>query len=113
MGLAAKRRDFPDIQQHLLVRIIVPDLDQRARRIDHDAQLFMELTGQCGFDRLVGLDLAPGKLPQATLVLGIGTAGDKDLAVVITDNGGGYMNSFHRSISSSPAFCQALNAGHW
>ncbi|MNY22597.1 hypothetical protein D3C86_1562180 [compost metagenome] len=69
MGLAGKRRDFPDIQQHLFVRVIVPDPDQRARRADHDAQLFLEFTGQCGFDRLVGLDLAAWKLPQATLVL--------------------------------------------
>ncbi|MNR22863.1 hypothetical protein D3C85_1398410 [compost metagenome] len=91
----------------------MPDLDQRARRADHDAQFLMEFAGQCGFDRLVGLDLAPGKLPQATLVLRIGTAGDQDLATAIADDGGGDMDSLHFSNSSSPAFCQALNAGHW
>ncbi|MNL31532.1 hypothetical protein D3C87_1533250 [compost metagenome] len=113
MGLAGKRRDFPDIQQHLLVRVIVANLDQRASRVDHDAQLFLKLASQRGLHRFVGLDLATGKLPQAALVLGIGTAGDQDLAAVVTDNGSRYVYSFHRSISSSPAFCQALKAGHW
>ncbi|MNT76062.1 hypothetical protein D3C72_2150220 [compost metagenome] len=89
------------------------DLDQRASRADHNPQLFMELTGERGFNRLVGLDLATGKLPQAALVLGIGTSGNQDIAAAITDDGGGDMDSFHLCNSSSPAFCQALNAGHW
>ncbi|MNP07043.1 hypothetical protein D3C76_990520 [compost metagenome] len=113
MRLAGERRDFPDIQQHLFVRVIMADLDQRARRADHNTQFFLQLTGQGAFDRLVGLDLATGKLPQAALVLSVGTAGDEDLAAVITDDGGRYVYSFHRSISSRPAFCQALKAGHW
>ncbi|MNG01262.1 hypothetical protein D3C84_842310 [compost metagenome] len=95
MRLAGKARDFPDIQQHLLVGVIVPHLDQRARHADHDAQLFMEFAGQGNFNGFVVLDLATWKLPQPTLMLGIGTAGDENLAAAIADDGGGYVHSLH------------------
>ena len=73
----------------------------------------MELASQGGFDGFVGLDLATGKLPQTALMLGVGTAGNEDLATAIADDSGGYVYSFHCPISSRPAFCQALKAGHW
>ncbi|MNP52856.1 hypothetical protein D3C76_1472770 [compost metagenome] len=73
----------------------------------------MEFASQRGFDRFVGLDLTAGKLPQAALVLCVGTTGNQDLATAIADDGGGDMDSFHFCSSSSPAFCQALKAGHW
>nr|BFE94690.1 hypothetical protein GCM10020185_52260 [Pseudomonas brassicacearum subsp. brassicacearum] len=78
MGLAGERRDFPDIQQHLFVRVVVTHLDQRPGGIDDNTQLFMKFAGQGGFDGFIGLDLATGELPQATLVLGVGPSGDQD-----------------------------------
>ena len=113
MRLAAETRHFPDIQQHLLVRVIVTHLDQRPSGIHGDAQFFLQLSAQRGFDRFVGLDLAAGKLPQTTLMLGVGTAGDKDFATAVTNDGGGDVYAFHGFNSSSPAFCHALKAGHW
>jgi hypothetical protein len=35
-------------------------------------------------------------------MLGVGTAGDENLAAVVTNDGGGYVYSFHRFNSSSP-----------
>jgi hypothetical protein len=64
MRFAGERRDFPDIQQHLLVRVVVLNLDQRSRDVDDNAQLFVQLTGQRRFDGLASLDLATGKFPQ-------------------------------------------------
>ncbi|MOA03497.1 hypothetical protein D3C78_1230070 [compost metagenome] len=113
MGLAGKRRDLPDIQQHLLVRVVMVNRDQRPCSRDHNPQLFVQFAGQRNLHGFALLDLAAGKLPQSTLMLGISTASDQDLATGITDDGGGYMNSFHRPASSRPAFCQTLKAGHW
>ena len=89
------------------------NLDQRPRSINDDAQLFVQLASQCRFDRFVSLDLATGKLPQAALMLSVGTAGDKNFAGTVTDDGSGDVDAFHGFNSSSPAFCHALKAGHW
>ena len=113
MRFAGERRDFPNIQQYLLVRVVVLNLDQRSRDVDDNAQFFVKLATKSRFNGLVSFDLATREFPQPTLMLGVGTASDEDLAAAITDNGGGYVYSFHRLISSSPAFCQALKAGHW
>jgi hypothetical protein len=90
----------------------VLNLDQRSRDVDDNAQLFVQLATKSRFNGLASFDLATGN-SHSPLMLGVGTASDENLAAAITDNGGGYMYSFHRLISSSPAFCQALKAGHW
>ena len=96
MGLAAEGRDLPYIQQYLLVRIIVLHLDQGTCSLHGNAQFFLQLPGQCRLHGFPGLDLAPGKLPKAPLMLSIGTSGDQDLAIGIPDDGRCHMHSFHR-----------------
>ncbi|MNP43327.1 hypothetical protein D3C76_1371400 [compost metagenome] len=113
MGLAGKTVDLPDIQQHLLVRVIVFDLDQWPRRSDDDAQLFMKLPRQGPLDRFAVFNLAARELPQAALMLAVGTAGNQDAPVGTADDRNGYMHTFHPSRSARPAFCQAWKAGHW
>ncbi|MOA46608.1 hypothetical protein D3C78_1691400 [compost metagenome] len=112
MGLASERRDFPDIQQHLFVRVVVTHLDQRPGGTDNDTQFLMKFAGQGGFDGLIGLDLATGEFPQAALVLGVGPSGDQDFTGGIANDRRRHMDSFHRAVSSRPACCHALNAGH-
>ena len=97
MGLAGKGRDFPDIQQHLLVRVVVLHLDQRPRGSDPDAQLFLQFAGQRVGDRFIGFHLAAGEFPEAALVLGIGAARQQDFAVDTADHRCCYMHSFHRA----------------
>ncbi len=113
MRLASECRDLPDVQQHLLVRIVVKDLDQRTRRRHQDAQLFLQFTCERGLDGFALLDLAARKLPEAALMLSVGTSGNQYTAVSATNDGGGHMNSFHDQDSSRPACCQRLKAGHW
>ncbi|MNE14854.1 hypothetical protein D3C80_1077490 [compost metagenome] len=113
MGLTGKTTDFPDIQQHLLVRVVVVDLDQRPRGSDDNAQLFVQLAGQGDINRLAILDLTARKLPQTTLMLGIGATGNQDSAIRTANDRCGYMYAFHPSRSARPAFCQAWKAGHW
>ncbi|MNQ78879.1 hypothetical protein D3C85_938020 [compost metagenome] len=113
VGLAGKACDLPDIQQHLLVRVVMLDLDQRASCRDDNAQFLVQLSGQGWLDGLALLDLATRKFPQAALVLGIGTLGNEDPAVAATDDSGGHMNAFHAAHSFRPSRCQAWNAGHW
>ena len=112
VGLADKGRDLPDIQQHLLVRVVMLHLDQGTRGAHHDPQLFVQFAGKRGRHRLALFDLASGKFPQTALVLGIGATRNQDLAAGITDDCCRYMDSFHRTTSSKPAFCQAWKAGH-
>jgi len=100
MGLAGKSRDFPDIQQYLLVRIVMLHLDQRPRRGDLDAQLFLQFTGQSRGNRLISLHLAAGKLPEPALMLSIGTARQQDPAIDTADHRCCYMHSFHATASS-------------
>ena len=89
------------------------DLDQRTSSADNNAQLFLKLASQGTFDRFISLDLATGKLPQTSLMLGIGTTGDEDFATVVTHDGSGDVYACHGFNSSSPAICHALKAGHW
>jgi hypothetical protein len=72
-------------------------LDQRPRRGDLDAQLFLQFARQCGGYRLISLHLAAGKLPEAALMLGVGAAGQQDPAVGAADHRCCYMHSFHRA----------------
>ena len=95
MGLAGKGRDFPDIQQHLLVRVVMLHLDQRPRRGDLDAQFFLQFAGQRGGDRFIGLHLAAGKLPQAALMRSVSAARQQNPAVDTADHRCCYMHSFH------------------
>ncbi|MNO00748.1 hypothetical protein D3C81_2206990 [compost metagenome] len=73
----------------------------------------MQLTSQRGFNCFVSLDLAAGEFPKTALMLRVGAAGDEDFAIVVTNDRSGDVYAFHGFNSSSPAFCQALKAGHW
>ncbi len=103
VGFTGKRLHLPDIEQHLLVRIIVAHLDQRLRRGNDDAQLLQQLTRQRRLDALISLDLAAGKFPQSSLVFVERTLCDKHARVGATNDGCGYMDSFHFRTS-----CRAL-----
>jgi hypothetical protein len=94
MRLAGERRDLPDIQQYLLVRIVVLNLDQRSRDVDDNAQFFVKLATKSRFNGLLSSTLPLGN-SNSPLMLGVGTASDENLAAAITDNGGGYVYSFH------------------
>lgn len=113
MWLTGKAIHLSHIQQHLLVRVIVADLDQRARTRDLDTQFLAQLTGQRRFDALPRFHLAAGELPQAALMLSIRTTGDQDATIGTTDDRCHYMNPLHPSRSARPACCQAWKAGHW
>ncbi|MNS77635.1 hypothetical protein D3C72_1112200 [compost metagenome] len=113
MGLAGKTTDFPDIQQHLFVWVVVLNLDQWPRGSNDNTQLFVQLTTQGDFHRLAILDLAAGEFPQATLMLGISATGNQDTTVSTANDRCGYMYTLHPSRSARPAFCQAWKAGHW
>ncbi|KAI3478026.1 hypothetical protein L1887_60078 [Cichorium endivia] len=93
-GSPVKTVDVPDIQQNLLVRIVMGNLDQWPRGGHLDAQLFAQFARQGDFDGFAVLDLAAGKLPEAALVLGFATSGDENTAIHATNDGGGDMNPF-------------------
>ncbi|MNP13854.1 hypothetical protein D3C76_1061530 [compost metagenome] len=112
MGFASERFDLAHVQQHLLVRVVMADLDQRTRMAYLDAQLLAQLAGKRRFDAFAFFHLATGELPQAALVLGIGTACDQNTAISTANHGSYYMNPFHASRSSRPACCHAWKAGH-
>ncbi len=103
VGFAGKPVDLPDIEQDVLVGIVVPDLDQRPGPLGTDAQFLFQLTGQRRAHRLAVLHLAPGKLPQAALVLVFRPPGDQHPAIGATNHGRGDMYSFH---GSSPRYCR-------
>ena len=81
MRLATEGGDFPDVQQHLLVRVIMTNLDQRARSLRTNAQFLLQFTIEGNPHRLTVLHLAAGKLPQTTLVFVIGSPGDQDASI--------------------------------
>lgn len=112
MRLAGECLDFAHIQQHLLVRVIVADLDQRARTAHLDTQLLAQLAGQRRLDALTLFYLAAREFPQTALVLGIGAPCDQNTAVSTANDSSYNMNPFHPSRSARPAFCQAWKAGH-
>ena len=100
MGFTGKCRNLPDIQQHLLVRVIVAHLNQRPRGAGANAQFLFQLTGQGCLHCLAGLDLATGKLPKATLVFIFRTFGEQNLPIHTANNRSGYMNTLHARCSS-------------
>ena len=106
MGFTGKRLRLPDIEQHLLIRIIVAHLDQRLRRGNYDAQLLQQLTRQRRLDALTSLDLAARKFPQPTLVLVERALGDQYAPVGTTNDGCGDMDSFHFRTSCRALRCQ-------
>ena len=115
VGLAVEGGHFPDIQQHLLVRIIVVDADQRPGGTNLDAQLLLQLTAERRLGRLAGLDLAAGEFPQPTLVLVQRAPGDQHPAIAAANHRGGHCNACHVqivSVSCSAARYQRWKAGH-
>ena len=113
MGLAGKTADFPDIQQHLLVRVVMLHLDQRPRGGNGNAQLFLQFTVQGRGHAFTRLHLAAGELPQSTLMLLIGTLGQQDVAIGTTNHCRRYMYSLHHEGSSRAACNHRWKAGHW
>ena len=113
VGLAAERSDFPDIQQHLLVRVVVLHLDQRPRGGNGNAQLFLQFTVQGRGHAFTRLHLAAGELPQSTLMLLIGTLGQQDVAIGTANHCRRYMYSLHHEGSSRAACNHRWKAGHW
>ena len=103
MGLAGKCRNLPDIQQHLLVRIVMLDLDQGTRGAHHDPQLFVQFAGQRGLHRLALLDLASGKFPQTALVLVLRAPGDQDASIGTPNHRCCDMNALHPFTSCNAA----------
>src|ERR1700753_3556948 len=53
----------PDVQKHFLVRVGVPQADQRTGCGDDDAYFFVQLTGERGAALLAVLELPAGNLP--------------------------------------------------
>ncbi len=88
MGLAGERGDFAKMQGDVQVRITVAHGQKRAGSHLVKAQLLMELPGQGPLQRLAGLHLATGKLPQATLMLVLGTAAQAEAVVAVRNNAG-------------------------
>jgi hypothetical protein len=57
-----------------------------------NTQFFMQFAIQRITHGLAGFDLSPWELPEATLVLFVGPAGQQDTAIPIQDNGGSDMD---------------------
>src|SRR5690606_9540200 len=101
MGNAVEGGYLPDIQQHLLVRVVVTHLNQRPRHRHHDAQFFSQFTAERRLDRLIRLDLASRKLPQPSLMLVQWSLGNQDTVIRCTDDRGGDMDSLHTQVRYS------------
>ncbi|MNJ20113.1 hypothetical protein D3C77_144420 [compost metagenome] len=85
-GLAQEAGHLPDIQQHLLVRIVVVQLHEGGAILHPDAYLLPQLPVERGEQVFPRLHLAPGKLPAITLMAIGGALGDEDIAPFILDD---------------------------
>ena len=63
--------------------------DQRARLLNGDAELLVQLAAQRGLGVLAGLDLATGKLPLAGIELVRGPLADQHFALRVAQRTGG------------------------
>lgn len=81
MRLATEGRDLPDVQQHLLVRIVVANLDQRARRLRANAQFLLQFARERSMHGFALFHLATGELPEPALVFVLGSPGEQDASI--------------------------------
>jgi len=69
LRLAAIASDYPQVEQHAPMRILVLVGNQRRRFVDFDAELLAQLANERVARLLAGLALAAGKFPTARHVL--------------------------------------------